>query len=310
MAAPISEKKRRRPIWFAVVIVAVVVVAGLSVPPGRGLARKFFDSLRVQKVQAVNVNLSNFVGPNANPTLQQMVSQMISDKVDVTVNEKEQPASGDDSASQLAGFHAQLLGQRKDSPQLVVTGRHAFNLRVDRARLQEIVTEAGRPDLVLPSSIDGAVVAVQIPRTVEAQYGECPGPARATANIATPPPSSTQYSNCVILREGPSPAVSVPAGLDVEQLAQIGLELAGMSPSQARQFLQTVNWKSTLGVSIPRFMRSYEVVKVNGVNGTLLDMAGRRGPSYALIWSKNGMVYSLTGFGDSSGALSLADSLK
>jgi len=40
-------------------------------------------------------------------------------------------------------------------------------------------------------------------------------------------------------------------------------------------------------------------------------MAGRRGgPGYALIWTKNGIVYSLTGFGDSSQAIPLADSLK
>jgi hypothetical protein len=308
MASQDSQRGRSRLLWVAGIVVVVVAV-GLSVPPGRSLARRFFDSLRVQKVQAVNVNLSNFVGPDANPTLQQMVSQMISDKVDVTVNEKEQPAADGKSASRLAGFPVQLLGKRQDEPHLIVAGRHAFNLTVDRTRLQAIVKEAGRPDLVLPQSIDGAVVAVQIPRTVRAQYGTCPGPVSAAANIATPPPSSTQYSDCVILNEGPSPAVNVPAGLNVEQLAQIGLELAGMSPSQAHQFLQTVDWKSTLGVPIPRFMRSYEVVKVGGVNGTLLDMAGRRGPSYALIWAKKGMVYSLTGFGDSSGALSLADSL-
>jgi hypothetical protein len=49
---------------------------------------------------------------------------------------------------------------------------------------------------------------------------------------------------------------------------------------------------------------------VNGVQGTLLNMAGRRGPSYTLLWAKNGMVYGLTGFGDSGEAVALADSLK
>ena len=52
------------------------------------------------------------------------------------------------------------------------------------------------------------------------------------------------------------------------------------------------------------------VVKVNGAQGTLLNMAGRRGPTYALLWSKNGIVYSLTGFGDPSDAVSLANSLQ
>jgi len=33
-------------------------------------------------------------------------------------------------------------------------------------------------------------------------------------------------------------------------------------------------------------------------------------PGYALIWTKDGIAYSLTGFGDSSQAVVLADSLR
>jgi len=293
-----------------IAIVILILVAWFGFGSTRRLTQKFFASLRMQKAQTVNVDLSNFVGPNANTALQQMVTQMISDKVTVTVNKKGQPAPDAAAASKLAGFSVELFKGRKDAPELTVAGEHAFNLTVDRARLQAILKEAGRPDLVLPQSVDGATVAVTIPKTVHARYGTCPGRPSATANVATPPPSTMQYDNCVMLSEGPSPTVNTPPGLDLQQLAEIGLELAGMTPAQAKQFLQTVNWQATLGVSIPRFMRSYEVVKVNGAQGTLLNMAGRRGPTYALLWSKNGMVYSLTGFGDPSDAVSLANSLQ
>ena len=276
---------------------------------------RFFKSLRVQKVQAVNVDLSSFTDPNANPTLHQMVTQMISDKVVTTVNEPDQPVPDAASASQLAGFHAQLPSARKETPKLVVAGRHAMNLTVDRTRLQAIFDEAGHGELVLPQSLDGAAVAVEIPRAVEAEYGTCPRPGNATNAIASnlttgPPPVATQYSDCVRLREGPSPMVNVPNGLDVGHLAEIGLEVAGMSASQAHDFLQTVDWKSTLTLAVPRFLRSYQSVKVAGTHGTLLSMAGRRGPGYTLIWVGNGIVYSLIGFGDSSQAVELADSLK
>jgi hypothetical protein len=304
-----SESGGKRWIW-PVLGIAVIVIVWASFPATRRLSERFFGSLREQKVQAVNVNLSNLVGPNADPALHQMITQMISDKVKVTVSEKPQRATDAAMASQLAGFHVELLSARKDAPELAVTGKHAFDLTVDRARIQEILKEAGHPDLVLPQSIDGATVAVTIPRAVMARYGECPGRPSATANVATPSPNSLQYVNCVRLREGPSPQVNVPQGLDFQKLAEIALEVAGMTQSQAQQFLQTVNWKETLGVSIPRFMRSYEAVKVNGVEGTLLNMAGRRGPTYTLVWAKNGMVYSLTGYGDSSNAVTLADSLK
>jgi hypothetical protein len=303
----------QRPVWMAGI--AVVLLLGcLSIPAVRDLVQKSLGSLRMQKVRAVNVDLSPFVDANANPTLHQMVVQMISDKVEVLVNESDRPASDATAASQMAGFHAQLLSARKDSPTLVVSGEHKVNVTVDRKRLQEIVSEAGHPDLVLPPSLDGASLSVQIPRSLNAEYGTCPGPTTATNaithNITGPTPTTTQYSDCVRLREGPSPIVNVPSGLDVGNLAQIGLETGGMTPSQARDFLQTVDWKSTLTMSVPRFLRSYQEVKVAGARGTLFGMSGKRGPGYTLIWAKNGIAYTLTGFGDSSQAVGLADSLK
>jgi hypothetical protein len=71
-----------------------------------------------------------------------------------------------------------------------------------------------------------------------------------------------------------------------------------------------VDWKSTLTLSVPRRLQSYEQVKIAGTQGTLLTLAGRRGPGYTLIWAKNGIAYSLTGYGDSSKAAGLADSMK
>ncbi len=308
-----SSSKRWRPILAGAVIIAIAAV-GLSLPAGRMLVGRFFRSLRMQKVQAVNVDLSSFTDPNANPALHQMVAQMISDKVVVTVNEQDQPASDASAATQLAGFPVKLLGSRKDPPKMVVSGAHAINLTVDRSRLQAIFTEAGHPDLVVPQSLEGAAVAVQIPRAVQVQYGTCPTPTTATnaiaSNVTGPPAASTQFSDCVRLRQGPSPVVNVPQGLDIEHLAEIGLEVAGMNSTQSHDFLQTVDWKSTLSMTVPRFLRSYQAVKVNGAQGTLLTLAGRRGPGYTLIWVKNGIAYSLVGFGDSSQAVDLASSLK
>src|SRR5215467_1600898 len=141
-----SEK--RRAIVIAVAIVALLAVF-LNFGPGRNLADRFFSSLRLQKVHAVNVDLSAFTDPNANPALHQMVAQMISDKVNVTASEEDQPAATPEDASKAAGFPVRLLNSRKDPPKLVVSGHHAVTMTVDRARLQEIVKEAGHPELTL-----------------------------------------------------------------------------------------------------------------------------------------------------------------
>ncbi len=308
-----AAKSSKRNIGL-VLLVVILFAGGLTIPAVRNLALKSLQSLRMQKVQAVNADFSPYVDANANPTLHQMVTQMISDKVQVETNEEDQPVADAAAARQLAGFDVLLLGARKDAPKLVVGGSHKIAVTVDRSRLQAIATEAGHPDLSLPQSLDGATVAVQVPRSVQVQYGTCPGPASAgqvvANNITGPSPTTTQYSDCVRLREGPDPIVNVPSGLDIGGLAQIGLETAGMTPTQASDFLHTIDWKATLTLAVPRSLRSYQVVKVDGTNGTLLSMAGRRGPGYALIWTKSGIVYSLTGFGDSSQAVGLADSLK
>lgn len=303
----------KRPFW-AVLVITALVGGTLSTTAGRDLAQQWLHSLRLQKVQAVNLDLSPFVDPNSNPALHQMVAQMISEKVNVTVNEANQPVTDRAAATALAGFPVQLIEARKDAPKLVVGGRHELNMSVERARLQEILKASGHAEIAVPALLDGASLSVLIPRTLHAQYGTCPGRVTATNAIAgqvietAPPPG--QYADCVRLSEGPSPIVNAPAGLDIRQLAQIGLEAAGMSAEQANQFFQAIDWKSILTLSVPRQLRSYEQVKVAGAGGTLLTLAGRRGPGYTLVWAKNGMAYTLTGFGDSSGALALADSLK
>src|SRR3981189_2418272 len=219
-----SSSKRWRPYLAGAAVIAVAAV-GLSLPAGQTLVGRIFKSLRVQKVQAVNVDLSSFTDPNANPALHQMVAQMISDKVVVTVNEQDQPASDASAATQLAGFPVQLLGNRKDAPKLVVSGANAINLTVDRARLQAIFTEAGHPDLVVPQSLDGAAVSVQIPRAVQVQYGTCPTPTTATnaiaSNVTGSPAVSTQFSDSGRLRGGASPTGNVPSRLGVAPPAEI-----------------------------------------------------------------------------------------
>jgi len=303
----------KRPFWIAACAVVLIAVA-LATASGRRVAENWLSSLRVQKVQAVNLDLSPFVDANANPALHQMVSQMISDKVDVTLNEPNQPASDRTAASAMAGFAIQLPTARKDTPKLIVGGRHELKMTVDRSRIEEILKAAGHSEIQVPTSINGALVSVRIARAVHAQYGTCPTRTTASKALANQvietAPSVGQYNDCVRLSEGPSPVVNIPAGLDIQKLAEAGLQAAGMSADQADQFFKAVDWKSVLTVSVPRQLRSYEQVKVAGTPGTLLTLAGRRGPGYTLLWAKNGMAYSLTGFGDSSGAVALADSLK
>jgi hypothetical protein len=294
--------RRWRPVWVTAVA-AAFVICSLVFPSGRSLAERFLATLRIDRVQPVRLDLSALDG---NRPLQQMLSQMVSDKVVVTVDEKPQHSTTSADAGQLAGFHVRLLGARTDSPAFTVEGQHSFQMTIDRARLQDIFDQSGRPDLLLPATLDGAMVSVQIPRSVRLEYGNCPHDVAGEEDTQR---ESTGWSNCLALEEAPSPLVNLPSDLNIQQLAEIGFQLAGMSAAQARELCQTIDWKSTLVLPIPRLLASYSLVEVDGTQGTLIKDAGHRGPSYMLIWVKNGIIYGLAGQGDSSKAVTLANSL-
>jgi hypothetical protein len=301
-----ARSRRWRPLWIGAVA-ATILLCSLAFPFGRGLAQRFLGTLRVEKVQPVRLDFSALDG---NRLLQEMLRQMISDKVVVTADEKPQPASTAADASQLAGFSAHMLDARTDTPKFIVGGQHAFHMTIDRTRLQDIFDQAGRADLLLPATLDGASVSVNVPRSIMVEYGDCPEahPAGSTQPKPTQPRAAA-WANCLALQEVPSPVVNTPSDLNLEQLAEIGFQLAGMSATQARSLGQTIDWKSTLVLPIPRFATSYSQVTVKGVQGTLIEGSGRGGPDYVLVWVKNGIIYGLVGHGDSSNAVALANTL-
>ena len=294
--------RRWRPVWAAGAVGAILLLT-LAFPSGRGLAQRILTTLRVERVQPVRFDASVF---DENRPLQRMLGQLISDKVVVITDEKSQKASTLAEATQLAGFHVRVPRGLTNAPQFNVAGQLALRTTIDRARLQDILDQSGRPDLLLPATIDGETISFQVPRGVRVQYGECPKSATEGEGQAGAPP---QTFNCTILFEVPSPIVNVPADLNLEQLAEIGLQLAGMSPMQAREFCQTVDWRSTLVLPIPPFVRAYETAAVDGVQGTLLTPANRRGPGSVVIWVKDGIIYCLVGPGASRDTIALANSL-
>jgi hypothetical protein len=84
----------------------------------------------------------------------------------------------------------------------------------------------------------------------------------------------------------------------------------GMSPNQARDFQRVFGWRGALSMSPPRFVRSYEVTRVGDRDAMLFITGGRRGPTYALAWTADGIVFTLTGYGSSADAVPLANSAR
>ena len=213
---------------------------GIVVPSTRAWQIKFLNLFRVQQVVVVPVDFTGMQQLTGNGTLGKQVSDLISSSV-TTQQKPGSPVTVADAAkaSQQAGFTVRVP-QAMTPSRISVEGAGAFTFKVDVAKAQALLNEAGRPDLVLPSSINGADVSVTIPASVSVAFGTCPDPAaQDTANgINSNGSAGRQYPDCVILAEIPTPTVSAPADLNIAQLAQIGLEFTGMTSDQAAAFTQ------------------------------------------------------------------------
>lgn len=292
----------------ALLIVALI----LAFPGTRALAGELLNLFRVQQVTVVPVDFTGLEQLTGDGALGNQFTELISNSTDMTQKPGDAIAAADAAqASQLAGFNVRTPEGITPS-QIYVTDAAAFTMIIDRTKAQALLSEAGRSDLVLPESVDGAEISVNIPSSVSVAYGTCPKPEADSSKADNEQNPVRRYPDCVILAQIPSPNVSAPADLDINQLAQIGLEFTGMTPEEAAAFTSTVDWTSTLVVPIPSNSASYDQVSVDGVTGTLIHRPSREGEptTFALLWVKNGIIYAISGRGTNSDrAIEMANSL-
>jgi len=301
-----------RALWIGVAAVIVLVVA-FSVSPVRSFAGQFLGLFRVQQVSVIPIDTTGISQLNGDSALGKQIGQLLSSSVKITQKPGQpQSAASAEEASQLAGFTVRLPGAQAVAPQLTVQGSTAFSFVVDRARAQALLDESGHKDLVLPASLNGATIDVNIPASVAAAYGNCPKPDTngEGPNLKMNGSAGRRYADCVILAQIPSPTVNTPPDVNLEQLAEIGLQFTGMTPEQAHAFSQNVDWTSSLVIPIPKNAATYQQVNVDGVTGTLIQRPVDDAPEYALIWVKNGVIYAISGLGsDSAKAIDMAKAM-
>src|SRR6266550_6300928 len=303
---------RWRPVW-GLAAVALIVTILVSVNPVRSWAQRVLAMLRVQKIQVVTIDPTTLISgsePDSRPY--RLINQFIADNVVVTMDPgKPEVVSNVARAAQLAGYPIRMIGSLGAPHSVEVNGETAFQMTVNRDRVETLLDEVGRSDIRIPASANGALVAVHIPKIVISMYGDCPvrhrygdsnpqSHAEALAERKMERMANMKNTNCTYLVQAPSPTVSVPPELNMSEIAEAALELAGMNPADAHSFCETVDWSSTLVVPVPRNSSSYETVSVDGVEGTLITETFPQGDRYSLLWIKNGVIHSLMGYGSSS----------
>jgi hypothetical protein len=267
-----------------------------SLAPVRSAAAALLGLFRVRKFAAITFDPSQTQLNNQD--IASNISKLLSNNITVL----KQPGPGQTvasaaEASALVGIPVRLPTYLPSSvdeqPDIRVEDGMAVQIVVDVARAQALLELAGMSDIQIPQALDGATVTIEVPSVVIAQYDG--------------------YQGDFMLTQLRSPAVNLPPGVDLAQMGEAGLRLLGLSPEEARQFSRNIDWSSTLVIPLPTDAAAYQDVTVDGASGVLITErnGGYRGyPSYALLWQKDDVVYSLVGQGSAEDVLTVANSLQ
>ncbi len=296
-----------RAAWAAIGVVAVLAIA-MTFAPVRALANSFLALFRVQQIRVVQID------PARMPQKLESSSQLeyiLSNNVKIDKQGEMKQVGSADEASALAGFPVRLPSGVEGKQSFLVQPKTGLTFTVNLELVRGVLKDIDRTDIQLPDNLDGAVVSMQIPTSVVAQYGECSlleMPAKVDPdNLPTVEP---RKDNCTTLAQIPSPEISAPGDLDLSQIGQAYLQVLGMSQEEAASFAKNVDWTTTFVVPLPRYGAEYHDVDINGIPGTLVIENGGWNDHYMLMWIKDGIVYGLSGPGDQATALKIAQTVQ
>ena len=296
-----------RPLWVGLTLVVLLAIS-LAFPQVRAAANDFLALFRVQQIAVVQFNPQTMeIGDQAAAQIETVISE------DVQFEQfgEFQSAGSAAEASSLAGFNVRLPEQTPQGNLDVQPGGKATFL-IDLPRLKAVFDAIGKPEIGLPDELQGQPVTLEIPRQVTAYFGECmPVDAPFVEGQDPDMPVKPWQDGCLTLTQMPSPTVGAPEGLDIAQFGQAYLQLLGLSEEQAAQYASTVDWTTTFVLPVPYNDMTYQDVAVDGVQGKLIQqLYDPTYGSYILLWVKDGIIYSLTGFGNADGGLEIANGLR
>ena len=137
----------------------LVLTLVFAFPGARAFASELLNLFRIQQVTVVPVDFTGM--ESLHGAVGNDIGQLISNSI--TMNKKPgNPVDAADAnqASQLTGFNVRVPRNLTPSRISVMTGSD-FTLTIDRVKAQALLNEAGRSDLQLPASIDGAKIALR-----------------------------------------------------------------------------------------------------------------------------------------------------
>ncbi|HEX9412384.1 MAG TPA: hypothetical protein VF916_02685 [Ktedonobacterales bacterium] len=283
----------RRPV-LAGMASAIALAIVLAIPGARAAADQLLHIFRAQSVIYVSVS------PSRIQQLQHLQldrsALFLSKPTEIGTPAAPQAVSTAHQAAALVGFAPQTPSTFTSPPSstsYAVLGQSAYQVQVNAQTLRQALATLGVTDVTIPDALGAQPITVSLPAAFRATY------------------QGKDYTLALV--EGTSPTVSLPAGVDLQQLGRAALEVYGMNSQQAATLSKQINWASTLVFPFPLGTRRIEQVNINGAQGVFLNASTSSTQQYLVYWQRGAHFYILAGQGDAlaqSSILAIANSIR
>ena len=284
--------------WLVGAAAAVALSLAFTFPAVRATAQQLLDLFRVRDFAVVQVDAAR---------IQQLKDQhfdpmtIFGDHVQTLRDGGPAQRFADlASATAAAGFtpvRPMVLPGALLPESVYVNPPNVSRVTIDVPRVQALLDAADVHDIHLPPGLDTQAIELRRP-TIVAQTFRGAGRLR------------------VGFVQAQSPEVSLPPGLDLQRLGEIGLRVLGVEAAEARRVATSIDWRTTLVVPVVASATRFQQVDVNGARGLLLETTQTQtpgstddGPGHALLWTRDGRVYALVGHLDSVDMVQMAQSV-
>ena len=271
-----------RPMLAAAAALAVVA-ALFAFPAVRAGAQSLLDLFRVRNFVAIPFDAARLEKLRS---LDNDKAMLVFDRHEV-IQEPGPPEvqASPAMASAVVGFTVEsptYLPEGLVIDTVAVTHEGRMRLGVSTARLREVLAALDLRDVEVPAGLDGQDLMVHMYPVVAQSYRSA--------------------SRRLELVQSRSPEVSLPAGMDLARLGEMGLRILGLDAGEARRIAGSVDWRSTLLVPVPTNASSFRAVTVQGNQGLLVTTTregaadgGRRRGGTVVMWTEGDRVFALQG---------------
>ncbi len=283
---------------FGAAVAAAVIASLFLFPSVRVSAQAMLDMFRVRKFAAVEFDPTRMEqlekSEVGNPMMMLGAPEVLQEP-----GEPKTVATAE-AAGRLAGIDVRTpseLPRGLELEKVWVEGEGAVRFTADATRLRALLEVLEIRDLDVPQAIDGKVVSVRKPQVVYQKF--------------------TSKNRHAVLIQAKSPEVSLPAGANLPQLAEIGMRILGVEASQARRLSHSVDWNTTLLIPVPQNASSFRGVEIHGNPGLIVTSSGkgkregeRRQEGSIAMWTEGDRVFAVAGNLSEQETMRLAEAVR